>query len=792
MKNYLKFLQPHRHFRLVSPSALSPMQTLAQTLSLFVLSFSSLLFTSTAQANPIQADTTLRIPSAVSCVANSCIINGGTLRGSNLLHSFTQFSVPTGGVAQFNNDPGVVNIFSRITGTSISNIDGLLKTNGTANLFLLNPNGIVFGPNAQLSINGSFLASTASGIQFADGSFFSTTPPSTPLLTVSVPVGLQFGSTPGKIVVQSQGNQGDGLIVPPNQTLALVGGDISVEGGILQTAGGRIELGSVGSQSLVSLTPIAKGWALGYNGVSVFQNIQLSGSTAYVNASGAGGGDIQVQGKTVSLTSGAQIEASTLGSQPGGTLIVNATDAVEVTGKISDPPSGFFTEVYPPGSGAGGKLTISTQRLLLDGAALIDASAFPNSIGKAGDVTINTGSLIVRNGAQLDAASIGGKGAGGNININATDLVQLSGANSNGIRSALFTVTTGNAPAGDLRINTSRLIIENGARASTSTRLAGNGGTLTVNANSVELSGVSPNGKNPSGLFALSGELGTGTDPKKASGAGGSLIINTGQLIVRNGAQVSASALGTGTAGNLNITAQAVNLDNAGSIRAETQVGTGGNINLQAQNYQMRHNSNLTTSASQAATGGNITLNTNTLLALENSNITANAVRGSGGNINITTQGVFLSPNSAITASSDLGVNGVVQVQILGFDVTNTLTPFRGNFVSTEQVVAGSCLANRNRQQGTFVVTGTGGLVPTPYDPISGRYNVVTLQPLRDGLSRPGVWKPGNTSPSARWKIGDPIVEAQSIVVTPDGRTLLAASSAKGMTESSNMVCHPS
>ena len=151
-------------------------------------------------------DHTLPNNSIVTNQGHTSILNGGTKAGSNLFHSFQQFSVSTGDTVYFNNTLDIQNIISRVTGSSISNIDGLIKTNGKANLFLINPSGFLFGDEARLNIGGSFVASTASSVKFSDGNQFNATlPQATPLLSINVPTGLQFGANPGGIVVQGDG-----------------------------------------------------------------------------------------------------------------------------------------------------------------------------------------------------------------------------------------------------------------------------------------------------------------------------------------------------------------------------------------------------------------------------------------------------------------------------------------------------------------------------------------------------------------------------------------------------------
>jgi len=660
----------------------------------------------------IVPDSTIPNPSVVTPQGNTEVINGGTASGGNLFHSFEQFSVLTGNTAYFNNAADIQNIISRVTGGSASNIDGQLKANGTANLFVLNPNGIMFGDQASLDIGGSFVATTASAIKFADGTEFSATPvQSSPLLTVSVPVGLQFGSMPGRIIVQGQGQDirgintdlidpSVGLRVQPDQTLALLGGDVVLEGGTLKTAGGRIELGSVAQNSFVSLTPIAQGIALGYESVSSFRDIKLSDSAA-VDASGLGGGNIQVRGRQVTLTNGSQIEASTLGSERGGNLIVTASDAVELIGisVTTQLRSSLGTLVYPGATGAGGNLTLETGR------------------------------LILRDGAQIGTSTFG-SGAAGTLTVRASDLVELSGKSAPGqVGSGLFTVVPRGATGagGNLILDTRRLIVRDGTVVSAATSGDGRGGALAVSASeSVELIGTSADGMVPSILTART----------RGAEAAGDLKISTGQLIVRDGAQVNVSSIGSGNAGNLEVQARSIFLDKNGQLLARTASGNGGNIRLNVRDLLLqRHNSQIATDAGGTGNGGNIDINSQFIVAVpnENSDITANAVEGRGGNINITTSGIYgqefrpsPTPRSDITASSDFGVNGTVQINTPDVDPSRGLTNLPEQLVDVSGLVDSSCAVAAN-EESNFVVTGRGGVPPSPNETLRSARVLVDL-----------------------------------------------------------------
>jgi len=211
----------------------------SSTFALFVLA--NLVYVSPAHAQLIPDDTLgVEASEVVPIQPGQAEIDGGALRGNNLFHSFSEFNVEDGGSVYFRDPAEVENILTRVTGDNASNILGTLGVQGDANLFLLNPNGIIFGPNSSLDVQGSFVASTGDRLEFADGSTFSAVnPDGAPLLEMNVPIGLQYGTGRSGSII----NAGE-LTVDPGENLTLTGETV-INTGTLTAPGGEVAIAAI-------------------------------------------------------------------------------------------------------------------------------------------------------------------------------------------------------------------------------------------------------------------------------------------------------------------------------------------------------------------------------------------------------------------------------------------------------------------------------------------------------------------------------------------------------------------
>ncbi|MDZ8106170.1 MAG: S-layer family protein [Nostoc sp. DedQUE12a] len=703
---------------------------------------------------------------------NNFTIFNGIEKGNNLFHSFSNFSVPTGGSATFNlvNTPNITTIFSRVTGGNVSHIDGLIRTvnnSNPVNLFLMNPGGIIFGHNAKLAIGGSFVATTANSIKFADGVEFSATNPgATPLLTMSVPTGLQMGHTPGMITVQNTGHRliegnaalgmgttPSGLQVVPGQTLALIGGDIALDGGILSAPSGHLELGS--ATGTVNLS--TAGWNFDYSTQSQYGDIRFS-RQALANVSGATGGSIHLQGRNISVNQGSVVLSTNQGNQGSGDITVNASESLSMggVGIYGFTQNFLMTDTI---TGVGGNLAIAASRILIEDGGKISSRTFGSGragnlsvaadsiqisgfsalkptttrswivsetagAGRAGDVQVTTRQLKMEEGGSLSSPSFG-TGATGNVIVNASESIELTGETPITFgASFLGTISFNRGNAGNVTINTPKLNVQNAAGVGTTTLGQGNAGTLGINVwEQISVSGVSAASGKPSQIGASATVLPLAFQqayglPALPTGNSGDLIVNTPRLQITNGGQVRVNHQGVGNAGTLYINADMIALSSSGEISATTNSGTGGGINLQSNAIILRYGSKIIATARGTGDGGNITIDSPIIVGLENSDIIANAFQGNGGKINITTQGIFglkyrsqLTTENDITASSEFGVNGTVDINNFGVDPSSGLVELPVNLVDSSEQIATGC---SNNTDSSFVATGRGGIPENP------------------------------------------------------------------------------
>ena len=630
-------------------------------------------------------------------------IDGGAIRDSNLFHSFQEFNIGDLQRVFFANPEGITNIFSRVTGSNLSEIFGTLGVNGNANLFLINPNGIIFGENASLDVNGSFVGSTADSILFDDGEFSAVDLDNPPLLTINAPIGLNLGEKPAPITNRSfVRNSTDtdfvGLEVPPGANLTLVGGDINFEAGEATAPGGRVDLGGLSQSGIVTINE---------NGILSFPEGVARADVTFTNAAdvdvrGAGGGSITVNARNIDL-SGGEFGASTLraGIAPdsgspaaqAGDITLNATDNISLS-----QGSDIFNQVASTGVGNSGGINITTANLsltqggevststfgegnagaitieasnalLIDGTGQdgVDSGIFSvvngSGIGNAGGIKITTTNLSLTNGGKINANTLG-KGNAGIISINVFDTISIDGEGT--FNSGIFSNVEGEGQgnAGGVEITATNLTLTNGGIVSASTFALGDSGTVTINASdTISIDGEDQEGFSSS-IFSRIAESGEGNS--------GGIDLTTANLSLTRGGTVSAINFGQGDAGAITINASGtISTDGEGqagfpsaivSVVEESGVGNAGGINLTTANLSLTQGGVVDASTFGQGDAGAITINASSTISADGETQDGfpsgifSAVKSTGeGNaagININTNNLFLTNNAGISVES--------------------------------------------------------------------------------------------------------------------------------------------
>ncbi len=671
-----------------------------------------------------------------SSLSTGNVITGGSQRGANLFHSFAQFNIGDRQRIDFANPAGVDRIFARVTGNTRSEILGTLGILGNADLFLLNPNGITFGANAALDVRGSFVASTANSLIFDNGFSFSTVTPQTPpLLTISAPLGLQYPSNLSSIQLQRASLQ-----VSDGKRLALLGGDVSLEGSTLLALSGQVELGEPqGNVSLSAGTSVdVSGTGSGNIAINA-RNITISeGSRLFAgiasntigDAKLAGGirlnaieainlndseilifvlpgavgnsGNVDISTNSLLINNGGQINITTAGQGNAGNVNINVVNSVRLS-QLS--PAGFQSAIFSiagnNAQGNAGNINISAGELYLNDYSGLSTVLREGAIGKAGDINITTGQLTFADFSVLNAATFG-QGDSGNISVKVNGAISLT--NGSAIANQVFPDAIGNV--GNITIEGHSLSLTSGSEILANGAPRERAGNIIVNArDSISLIGIGTEGIAQgvsSGLFS--------DTTSDSFGIGGSIQVNAPSLMIADGAVIDAGSRNAARGGDIAINVDRLRITGGGQILTTAKSsGQAGDIAVQAASDiflsgrdpgfetrlaqfgaevvdQIDAASGIfaNTLAGSSGTGGNISVRSRAVRVQEDARVAVDSQGvGAGGSIQVQTNLLTLSDRAAISAETQSNTGGNITLS-----VPDLLLLRRGSSISTTAGIA--------------------------------------------------------------------------------------------------------
>ena len=624
-------------------------------------------------------------------------VGGGAMRGRALFHSFSMFNIGAGDRTYFESPEGISMIFSRVTGKEISTIDGTLGVSGKADLFLMNPNGVVFGKNASLDVQGSATFTTADRALFWAGQVFAADgTQAVPLLAINVPLGLQWGNPGGRVV-----SQGANLQVLPGQTLRLLGNGVSVDSGSIRA--GKVAIASVSGNETLMIQPTGEVTIGTTTNVTQLSPIDIQ-KGASIDVSGNASGFISLMGSRISIRDGSTIRVDVYGNRPESGL-----EGIRITGTEKIEILGDRTQNKP---------TVVTSEALKD------------AIGNSADILITTPHLILKDGARIQTRTYG-PSSGGNITVRSANIEASGGLvgvlRPNGKAEDIATgiVSRGeegsSGNGGNVRLESDRITLMEGAEFRASTRGSGRAGDFTVLAKEVMLVGGVLKF-----LTGFSTSTGNGIDPTIA-GNGGNLSLTSDRLTVLNGASVRTGTSGRGDAGNLilnvgkllvsgldptngtqssiSTATNSVTLPNGQRVQAS---GRSGNLLIDAASIQVLGGGIIRSSSTGSGNAGNLTLRSQFLevggskrfvgstYSFVRRSAISNSASGSGnaGIMSLTSDRIIVRDGAQVsTATRGLGNNGTMVVLAKTVDLIGAAPDERyptGLFVSVEPTGSGS------------------------------------------------------------------------------------------------------
>ena len=470
-------------------------------------------------------------------------------------------------------------------------------------------------------------------------------------------------------------------------------------------------------------------------------------------------GGITLTAQSLSLKNGAAFVASTYGQGNAGDIDLRVAGAVTLDGQGSPISTGIFSSVTKPAR------------------------------GNSGQIRLAVGSLAVINGAAI-AASVLGRGRAANVAIAATGDIVFDGVASDGFPSGIFSrvgpTASGNS---DINVTARSLTLTNGAQFLANTLGQAMAGSIRIStADDIHIAGINASTGLPSGLLSIS--------TKNASGNGGDINLKGRSLFLQEGAIITSQSDGTGNAGSIAIRLRNQLQSSDSQILTTSTQSAGGNITIAARTIALRGNSDIKTSVfSGTGGGGNITLSARAIVALDDSDILAFSRDGSGGNITLNTPAFFgfrYRPNAGSTALAQLDGNDRVDVNASGklrsgtiilpnVNLQSNLASLPTEVVDTSQLIAHSCIAH-NPHQGSFLVTGVGGLPNQPDDLATAPFPTYAMTPgtamnYESPQQQPDQKELARTSnPVAAPRPDADIVEMDGIYQLSNGATVLGRS----------------
>lgn len=695
--------------------------------------FMVLLILLAPSAGKAQLTTTITssgLNTQVNQVGNSSTITGGTRPsgGPNLFHSFGDFNVGGGDIANFLNNTGLPtsNILGRVTGGTISNIDGTIQTTGfgSANLFLMNPSGIVMGPGASLNVGGSVSFTTAQYLRLLDGlsngALFYASPGNDGLansiLTISAsafeflsasPAGYGFLTAPDPNATITV--QGSNLAVPSGQSISLVGGKVIIEGGAqLSSPSGTITLGSAASPGEFDVATLGS-----------LPNVDGASFTTSGSVSLAAGSGINVSGpRTVFIQ--------------GGQLVLSVNNATLST---SEAPASPDTIVLGPGSsiltantgtepGANVQTTVGDFRI--DGSSITTVTS---GSGAGGTVQLQADSLTLENGAAIVTATVDGDGPGGDVTLSVGSAT-LSGGSQLVSQSQTFTpealgrggqLTIQGVPGAESGAASSVALSGDSFLLSSSFG-TGEGGGVTILSQSLTMDGAGTTVKAEAADVGRGGDIVVGI--RDATFSGGATIQT-----VTGSADPNAPAAATVTVQGLSGTesmADAVDLSgtNSGINSDTTGVARSGDVAVHARTITLREGAVIQTGTSlNTGAGGTVTIDAGTLTISSEARITSLSAAGNAGQITITADQVTMNDVSIESSTSSSGRGGDVVLDVGTMTLSNgaainSSTSSAGQagditmHVGTLSLAGGSRVSSAST--GTEIVTNQDGTTQPP------------------------------------------------------------------------------